>query len=251
MDAPRLGIQSEPQLLAHTTATPDPSCCGIYDMTCGKAGSLTHCARPGIECTTSWFLVGFGSAAPGWELHVPAFLFVGDRLHSASLTFPELKGRFKQLLIRERRGCRNKEALSRNKSVALGQDSDSSSRNTQNNIFELFCRTKASIHPGGGWQLQAEHKAAGALPCYVTTNHSEESHTLQPSPQILLIKTSPNTMAESRGFKHEPPTLLASSCNKRSSAQKKKKRPQTKNQKTHNHHNKHNQSLCVAGLEIS
>ena len=38
----------------------------------------------------------------------PHFLFVGNRLHSASLTFPEFqKGRFKQLLIREGRECRN------------------------------------------------------------------------------------------------------------------------------------------------
>ena len=29
-----------------------------------NAGSLTHCVRPGIEPTTSWFLVGFVSAAP-------------------------------------------------------------------------------------------------------------------------------------------------------------------------------------------
>ena len=33
-----------------------------------NAGSLTQRARPGIEPTTSWFLVGFVSAAPWWEL---------------------------------------------------------------------------------------------------------------------------------------------------------------------------------------
>ena len=31
-------------------------------------GSLTHWARPGIEPTTSWFLVGFVSAVPRWKL---------------------------------------------------------------------------------------------------------------------------------------------------------------------------------------
>ena len=33
-----------------------------------NAGSLTHLARPGIEPTASWFLVGFVSAAPWREL---------------------------------------------------------------------------------------------------------------------------------------------------------------------------------------
>ena len=34
-----------------------------------NAGSLAHLVRPGIEPATSWFLVGFVSAAPQWELH--------------------------------------------------------------------------------------------------------------------------------------------------------------------------------------
>ena len=34
----------------------------------GNAESLTHWARPGIEHTTSWFLVRFVSTAPPWEL---------------------------------------------------------------------------------------------------------------------------------------------------------------------------------------
>jgi len=46
MEVPRLGVESELQLLAYTTAH-------------GNAGSLTHGARPGIEPRTSWFLVGF------------------------------------------------------------------------------------------------------------------------------------------------------------------------------------------------
>ena len=35
-----------------------------------------------------------------------------------------------------------KEEQSRNNSAALGQDPGSTSRDTHNNIFELFCRTK-------------------------------------------------------------------------------------------------------------
>ena len=34
----------------------------------GNAGTLTHQARPGIEPTTSWLLVGFIYAEPQWEL---------------------------------------------------------------------------------------------------------------------------------------------------------------------------------------
>ena len=34
-----------------------------------NAGSLTHRVRPEIEPTTSWFLVGFVSAVPRWELY--------------------------------------------------------------------------------------------------------------------------------------------------------------------------------------
>ena len=52
---------------------PEPQQCQIraasanYTTAPGNARSLTHWARPGIEPTTSWFLVGFVSAAPGQE----------------------------------------------------------------------------------------------------------------------------------------------------------------------------------------
>ena len=39
-----------------------------YTTAHGSTRSLTHWARPGIEPTTSWFLVRFVSAAPQWEL---------------------------------------------------------------------------------------------------------------------------------------------------------------------------------------
>ena len=35
----------------------------------GNARALTHCAGSGIKPTTSWFLVGFVSAAPQCELY--------------------------------------------------------------------------------------------------------------------------------------------------------------------------------------
>ena len=39
-----------------------------YTTVHGNAGSLTHWARPVIKPATSWFLIGFVSAAPPWEL---------------------------------------------------------------------------------------------------------------------------------------------------------------------------------------
>ena len=65
MDVPRLGVQPELQLPAHTTATAvwDPSCVCNYTTACGSARSLTHWAWPGIKPTTLGFLVGFVSTA--------------------------------------------------------------------------------------------------------------------------------------------------------------------------------------------
>ena len=54
MEVPRLGVWSELQSLAYTTAQ-------------GNTGSLTHWARPGIKPATPWFLVRFVSAAPQQE----------------------------------------------------------------------------------------------------------------------------------------------------------------------------------------
>ena len=42
----------------------------IYTTVHGNAGSITHWKRSGIKPATSWFLVGFVSTAPQWELPV-------------------------------------------------------------------------------------------------------------------------------------------------------------------------------------
>ena len=49
---------------------PQPQQCQIqaYTTVHGNAVSLTHWARPGLKPATSWFLVGFISTAPQWEL---------------------------------------------------------------------------------------------------------------------------------------------------------------------------------------
>ena len=57
MEVPRLGVRSELQLLAYTTAQ-------------GNSGSLTHSVRPGIKPVSSWILVVFVNTEPQWELLV-------------------------------------------------------------------------------------------------------------------------------------------------------------------------------------
>ena len=67
-EVPRLGVKSELQLLAYTTATAmqDPSHVCKLHHSLGNAGSPTHCVRPGIKPPSSW--IQFFSAAPQWEL---------------------------------------------------------------------------------------------------------------------------------------------------------------------------------------
>ena len=61
MEVPRPGVPSELQLLP--TPQPQPlwiwATCATYTIAHGNAGSLTRWARPGIEPTSSWVLVGF------------------------------------------------------------------------------------------------------------------------------------------------------------------------------------------------
>ena len=73
----RLGFQLELQL----PPTPRPQQCRIpatsvtYTIA-HTARSLTHWERPGIEPITSWFLVGFVSTVPQWELQNGDFLIL-------------------------------------------------------------------------------------------------------------------------------------------------------------------------------
>ena len=66
MEVPRLGVELALQLLAYTTAiaTLDLSCSETYTIAHVNTQSLTHGARPGIEPTSSWILVGFFTAEP-------------------------------------------------------------------------------------------------------------------------------------------------------------------------------------------
>ena len=57
------------------------------------------------------------------------------------MTFPEFQlGRFKQMLIREGRGCETREEQSRETIVQPWGRSWFPSRDTHNSIFQLFCR---------------------------------------------------------------------------------------------------------------
>ena len=70
MEVPRLGVEVELQLPAYTTATATPylSCvCNLHHSS-QQLRILNHWARPGMEPATSWFLVGFISTVPQWEL---------------------------------------------------------------------------------------------------------------------------------------------------------------------------------------
>uniref|UniRef100_A0A8D1AT14 asparaginase n=2 Tax=Sus scrofa TaxID=9823 RepID=A0A8D1AT14_PIG len=78
MEVPSLGLSSELQLPAYTTATatPDPSHgCDRHHSSWRRwiLNPLSE-ARPGIEPTISCFLVGVISAVPRWELPVPMSL---------------------------------------------------------------------------------------------------------------------------------------------------------------------------------
>ena len=72
---------------------------------------------------------------------VPPNLFVGNRLETPGPSLSS-KGQIEQLLIREVRGCRDREEESRNNSAALWQDPGSASRDAHNNIFELLKELK-------------------------------------------------------------------------------------------------------------
>ena len=78
MEVLRLGVESELQLLAYTTATamPDPSqaASATYTTAHGNAGSLTHLTRPRIEPTSSWILIGFVTTEPRQELQKKGIL---------------------------------------------------------------------------------------------------------------------------------------------------------------------------------
>ena len=74
-----------------------------YTTVHGNTGSLTHWARPGIEPETSWFLVGFISAVPWWELLTWLFLTPVQKPWCVAVSSLLVKtwGCFPQALLRQ------------------------------------------------------------------------------------------------------------------------------------------------------
>ena len=67
----RIGAAAAGLRQSHSHAGSEPRST-TYTTAHGHTGSSTHGARPGIEPATSWFLVRFISALPGWE-HLGSF----------------------------------------------------------------------------------------------------------------------------------------------------------------------------------
>ena len=85
MEVPRLGVESEllPPAYARATATPDQShVCDLHHSS-QQCRILTPLRRPGVEPTTSWFLVEFISAAPPPGTPQLSILYV----HTTNLLF--------------------------------------------------------------------------------------------------------------------------------------------------------------------
>ena len=96
-----------------------------------------------------------------------------------------------------------REEQSKNDSATLWPGPGSSSRTAYNDIFEFFSGNWGH-HPGGGWQLQAEHKIPRAHSWDLSR---KKAHTLQPSPETY--KNFPSkTIRELRVFEHESPISL-------------------------------------------
>ena len=63
-------------------------------------------------------------------------------LSSASMTFPDPKGPFEQLILMEGKDLEFREEQSRNNSTALGEDPGSPSRDTFSNTLRPFIELK-------------------------------------------------------------------------------------------------------------
>ena len=75
-EVPRLGVWSELQLLAYTTAIAKPDLTHVCNLRYSSQQSWILNPRPGIEPETSWFLVGFISAARlDGHFHVQVFMW--------------------------------------------------------------------------------------------------------------------------------------------------------------------------------
>ena len=68
VEVPRLGVESELQLLAYTTVTSDPSHTDNLHCSSQQRQILNPLREAGDQMASSWMLVGFISPEPQWEL---------------------------------------------------------------------------------------------------------------------------------------------------------------------------------------
>ena len=99
------------------------------------------------KATRSWWMQIKPSRALGgsWAQKpfcVPHFLFLGNRPHSASMTYPKFQRAGSNSSQSGKGGDAEIREKSRGNSAGLEQSPGSPSRITLNNIIELFCRTK-------------------------------------------------------------------------------------------------------------
>ena len=78
MEVPMLGVESQMQLLAYTTAIAmwDPSCICDLHKSSGQCWSLTHWESVEIEPASLWILVSFFSLCQMGIPKIKVFIFV-------------------------------------------------------------------------------------------------------------------------------------------------------------------------------
>ena len=111
---------------------PGFGCFLLIFLSCSRLGR-------GTRLGASYWNQAGPCGAPGHKAFLcPPFLWL-EEIAFIQPPWPSLSSnsRFKQLLTREGRGCQTREKRSR---AALGQGPGSPSKDTHNNIFELFCR---------------------------------------------------------------------------------------------------------------
>ena len=91
----------------------------------------------------------------------------------------------------------------------MGQDPGFSSRNMLNNVFEFFCRTKASTQEGDDNSRQRTRFLKHCPSSSSTTNQKKATDPSALTPNSAHKNCSLETMRQCQGSEREPPALLA------------------------------------------
>ena len=128
------------------------------------------------------------------------FLFVGNKFHSTSLTFPELQRAYSNSRLSRKGGNASKEKHLRNNSVVLGQDPSSSSRKIQTSLSSPVETEVLTKVEDGHFELSTgflEHHSVTSPP-----NNQEEVST-----QWKIIKTLIALVSQVAPVVKNPPTM--------------------------------------------